>query len=64
LHQHPLDSVDEDGEPFWTGTRRAPSALPYSDGEKMSEEEKKINENIIDFVRYAARLRIKTFISM
>jgi ubiquitin-activating enzyme E1 len=63
LHQHPLDSVDEDGEPFWTGTRRAPSALPYSDGEKMSEEEKKINENIIDFVRYAARLRIETFIS-
>ncbi|CAM9431308.1 unnamed protein product [Chrysoparadoxa australica] len=27
LTQHPLDSVDEEGDPFWTGTRRPPKAV-------------------------------------
>eukprot|EP00957_Ditylum_brightwellii_P039383 2978937-Ditylum_brightwellii.AAC.1 len=31
LKQHPIDSVDEDGEPFWSGTRRTPKVLSYGD---------------------------------
>ena len=30
LLKHPVDSVDEDGAPIWSGTRRAPKALAYS----------------------------------
>ena len=63
LRQHPLDSVDEDGEYFWTGTRRAPSPLIYSKGDDISAEAQKINQNLINFVRYAARLRIETYLS-
>ncbi len=63
LRQHPVDSLDEDGEPFWTGTRRAPSPLLYSDGDDISTDAKKVNDNLIDFVRFAARLRIETYLS-
>jgi len=63
LKQHPLDHLDEDGIPFWSGTRRAPSPLLYIEDEDTSEEQKRINENIVDFVRYTARLRIETFMS-
>ena len=63
LRQHPLDSVDDDGEPFWTGTRRAPSPLLFEDGTDISEQAVKINDNLIDFVRFAARLRIEAYLS-
>ena len=48
--QHPLDSLDDDGKPFWSGTRRAPTPLYYSE-EDLSPNQERINENIIGFVR-------------
>ena len=57
LEQHPLDSLDDDDKPFWSGTRKAPTPLTYSENEITAES----NSNIIDFVRYAARLRIETY---
>jgi len=62
LKQHPLDSLDDDDKPFWSGTRKAPTPLSYSE-ENESPEQEKINQNIIDFVRYAARLRIEAYYS-
>ncbi len=62
LLKHPLDGLDEDGEPFWTGTRRAPTPLLYSKDRDISDEEGKINEYLIDFVRYAARLRFENYV--
>lgn len=59
LTEHPLDSVDEDGEPFWTGTRRAPKQLSYIEV-STDEEQHRINANILLFLRNAARLRMET----
>ena len=62
LIKHPKDSLDEDGEPFWTGTRRAPSPLVYSvKDDEQTEQQQQANENLIDFVRFAARLRIEGY---
>jgi ubiquitin-activating enzyme E1 len=62
LQEHPLDSVDEDGNPFWTGARRPPMPLHYqmtlSDPGNFQQE--KINENFISFVQACARLRLET----
>lgn len=64
LIKHPEDSLDEDGEPFWTGTRRAPSPLVYSiEDDEQTEQQQQVNENLIDFVRFAARLRIEGYSS-
>mmetsp|Transcript_22065 Transcript_22065/g.48077 ORF Transcript_22065/g.48077 Transcript_22065/m.48077 type:complete len:1256 (+) Transcript_22065:79-3846(+) len=62
LRQHPLDSVDEDGEPFWTGTRRAPKVLSYNDAGEVSSEHCAVNEHLVDFVRTAARLRAENYL--
>jgi len=61
LRQHPVDSVDEDGEVFWSGTRRVPKALAYIDSDDVDSQQRSINNNLVDFVRSAARLRIEMF---
>lgn len=62
LLKHPLDSVDEDGKPFWSGTRRSPTPLCYSDDATWPNQ-LDINENMINFVKFAARLRMETYLS-
>lgn len=62
LRQHPVDSVDEDGEVFWSGSRRVPKALAYIDSDEMDSQQRSINNNLVDFVRAAARLRIEMFL--
>jgi ubiquitin-activating enzyme E1 len=62
LKQHPIDSLDDEGIPFWSGSRRPPTPLKYVD-DSMKPEEMKINESIIDFVRCASRLRIETYLT-
>ena len=62
LEQHPLDSLDEDGEPFWSGSRKAPTPLSFSDYENDDPRQSLINGNILEFVRTAARLRIETYL--
>lgn len=59
LRQHPIDSVDEDGELFWSGTRRVPKMLDYIHSDVVDAQLSAINSNLVDFVRYAARLRIE-----
>ena len=56
LKEHPVDSVDEDGEPFWSGTRRVPRALSF----KNINDQSNVNDNLIGFVRAAGRLRLGT----
>jgi len=59
LKQHPLDSLDDDDNPFWSGARKAPTPLMYTnDGDSQVET---VNSNIVDFVRYSARLRMETY---
>ena len=61
LKKHPQDSLDEDGEPFWSGTRRIPRIVRYLD-DSHSESNAKANAYIEDFVRCAARLRTETYL--
>jgi ubiquitin-activating enzyme E1 len=56
MKEHPLESRDEDGEPFWTGTRRPPKALKYE--QSTESEQAAINHHLLEFVRAAARLRL------
>ena len=56
LEKHPIDSVDEDGGPFWSAVRRVPRALSYSD----RDDQNNANDNLIEFVRAAGRLRLGT----
>jgi len=67
LLEHPIDKLDEDEEPFWSGSRKPPQPLSFSlttnneaedDATKQKEE---INKNMVDFVRSAARLRYETY---
>jgi ubiquitin-activating enzyme E1 len=60
LKQHPLDSADEDGEPFWCGTRRPPRMLAFSSADDPEQET--INDNLVGFVLSAARLRLETLL--
>jgi len=60
LEKHPLDSLDDDEKPFWSGARRAPTPLSYRE-DITSPEQEIINENLTDFIRYAARLRIEAY---
>jgi ubiquitin-activating enzyme E1 len=62
LTQHPADSLDEEGEPFWSGSRKTPKALLFLDQSESDSQQSIINKNIIDFVRYTARLRIETIL--
>jgi ubiquitin-activating enzyme E1 len=61
LAQHPVDSRDEDGEPFWSGSRRVPKALVFLKADPEDSQQAAINTNLIEFVRSAARLRLETF---
>lgn len=66
LQKHPVDSVDEDGAPFWSGTRRVPKPLRFiplgSDEDEVSAQQIIINERIAQFVHSAARLRMESFL--
>ncbi len=66
IQKHPLDSVDDDDMPFWSGTRRAPKPMQFipldsEDGE-VSAQQVIINERIAQFVSAAARLRMESFL--
>lgn len=61
LMKHPPDSVDDDGESFWTGTRRRPKTLEFNPV-LIDEEQSAINRNYIDFIRFGARLRMETLL--
>jgi ubiquitin-activating enzyme E1 len=68
LEQHPVDSVDDDGENFWSGTRSPPKALRYKSPEALDSSEDVIhqslvNSHILEFVKTAARLRAETFLA-
>lgn len=62
LAQHPVDSLDEDGEPFWSGSRKTPKALLFSDETSLDDQATIVNRNYVDFVRYAARLRMEALV--
>jgi ubiquitin-activating enzyme E1 len=61
LSKHPLDSVDEEGLPFWSGTRRPPVPLSY---ESLSADQGQVvvNRNFLEFVRNGARLRLESIL--
>ena len=61
LYKHPEDSVDEDGEPFWSGTRRMPKIVCYNNDVSDSFQHE-INLQLIEFVRAAARLRLEMYL--
>ena len=65
LKEHPIDELDEEGEPFWSGSRKPPKPLTFlnlnDDNDNGVKQEEEINSNIIDFVRSAARLRYETY---
>lgn len=63
MKEHPIESLDEDGQPFWTGTRRPPKILTY----KVSSndpEQVTVNSMLVEFVRAAARLRLESIYSV
>ena len=66
LQKHPVNSVDEDGAPFWTGSRRVPTPLQFkslnSGEDEVSAQQVMINERIAQFVQFTARLRIESFL--
>ena len=62
LEQHPIDSTDDEEEPFWSGTRRPPKLIQFHD-KPGTEEEKTIDENLVQFVRHAAQLRMESILS-
>ena len=58
LREHPVDELDEDGEAFWGGTRKVPTPLFYSSSIQEGDTTKlAANENLLEFVQSAARLR-------
>jgi ubiquitin-activating enzyme E1 len=62
LAKHPIDSLDEDNEPFWSGSRKAPTPATFSADDQLDSQQDIVNRNYIDFVRSAARLRMETFL--
>jgi ubiquitin-activating enzyme E1 len=70
LLEHPIDKLDDDGDRFWSGSRKPPKALSFSLSRQgnaeddMPKQEEEINNNMIDFVRSAARLRFETYIGI
>ena len=62
IQKHPVDSLDEDGQPFWSGTRRVPKPLRFipldSEDDEVSAQQVIINERIAEFVSAATRLRM------
>ena len=67
LQKHPTDSLDEEGVPFWTGSRRVPTPLKFqslnSGEDEVSAQQVMINEKIAQFVQTAGRLRMESFLS-
>lgn len=61
LGKHPIDSVDDDGEPFWSGTRRPPKALSFHKS-PCDPEQAAINSNLVEFIRNGARLRVEAIL--
>lgn len=68
IQKHPADSLDEDGHPFWSGTRRVPKPLRFipldSEDDEVSAQQVIINERIAEFVSAATRLRMESFLSV
>jgi ubiquitin-activating enzyme E1 len=60
LRKHPLESVDDEGQPFWAGSRRPPKSLIFNLLSAESDQSN-INENFVEFVRNGAKLRVETF---
>ncbi len=58
LEEHPIDSIDDEGEPFWSGSRKPPTVLKLPG--QVGGNKESIDNNLVDFVRHAARLRIET----
>eukprot|EP00797_Seminavis_robusta_P023329 Sro381_g130880.1 Ubiquitin-activating enzyme E1 1 (902) ;mRNA; r:51854-54559 len=60
LNEHPVDSLDDDDERFWSGTRKVPTPIRFhestDDASKLAA-----NENLLSFVKSAARLRVESF---
>jgi ubiquitin-activating enzyme E1 len=61
LIEHPIDSVDDDGEPFWSGSRKMPKSVMYVSSGENNPQREAINQNLINFIRAAARLRYETY---
>lgn len=61
LHQHPEESLDEDGQPFWSKSRRMPRIIEYRVVDEDDAIQQEINGYIIKFVQNAARLRFETY---
>jgi ubiquitin-activating enzyme E1 len=63
LKEHPADSLNEDGQHFWSGARRMPKELnfQFSDDNPLEAE---MNEWIIKFIQYASRLRAEMHASL
>jgi len=68
IQKHPIDSVDDEGAPFWSGARRVPKPLRFipldSEEEEVSAQQVIINERIAQFVSSAARLRMESFLPL
>ncbi|KAL7540920.1 hypothetical protein ACHAWF_006817, partial [Thalassiosira exigua] len=68
IEKHPVDSLDDDGVPFWSGTRRVPKPLRFvpmdSQDDEVSAQQVIVNERIAQFVRSAARLRVESFLDV
>ena len=65
LQEHPPESLDDEGEPFWTETRRVPKVVSYSKKEQNDSDDDDddiVNKSIIVFVRYVTRLRMDTYL--
>ena len=61
LKKHPLDSLDDEGLPFWSGSRRPPRSLSFNPS-SVEADTSAINENFIEFVRNGAKLRMESLI--
>ena len=62
LEEHPIDEIDDEGELFWSGSRKPPKPSSFSlNDEDAFKQQEEINRNMIDFVRSAARLRYETY---
>jgi ubiquitin-activating enzyme E1 len=65
LSEHPADSWDDDGEKFWSGSRKMPRMLSYASPDNTSDlQQEEINKNLADFVRSAARLRYESWMGI
>ena len=65
LREHPADSLDEDGEPFWTGSRKVPTPLLYVPSASETDAAAvAANLNLVEFVRSAGRLRMEMLLGI